>query len=393
MSLGMKQTDQFAAGVSRTSVELAASEKSSISGKPGPLLEPLERKYVDTGVSCKVSVANPRKASLSHSRTRPREVVSALKNNEVSSPGRAAVGPPTGPKGEGTLSEHSLSSESFWQKSIGTRGGGSGVHGGGMLGQDHVRSITEGSLDSNSTSIGGLPQHAGADGVVVRTRPSRRNSFRRSDQRARVSVGAVENASSDGKPIFKQAVSAAGSSEPIFCTVSGINGRDRFRITGVQAQERSCAEESNQTSKVTTEARSLQQSGQKLERTSSGEALQKTGVRSLVPPGNCTQPGDGVLGKYSSESAVNLPFNPGSVQVFQEPGGEALSDDFIEVRSKRQMLNDRRDQRAKEIKAKSKDLKVGQISFLVTNCGLLLLCCMWSIVNTIIVAVEVLVHA
>ncbi|CAK9230296.1 unnamed protein product [Sphagnum troendelagicum] len=360
MSLLMKQTDQFAAGVSRTSVELEASEKSSISGKPGPLLEALERKSVDTGVSCKVSVSNPRKASLSHSRTRPREVVSALKNNEVSSPGRAAMGPPTGPKGDGMLSEHSLSSENFWQKSIGTRGGGSGVHGGGMLGQDHVRSITEGSLDNNSTSIGGLTQHAGADGVVVRTRPSRRNSFRRSDQRARVSVGAVENASSDGKPIFKQAVSAAGSSEPIFCTVSGINGRERFRITGVQAQERSCAEESNQTSKVTTEARSPQQSGQKLERTSSGEALQKTGVRSLVPPGNCTQPGDGVLGKYSSESAVNLPFNTGSVQVFQEPGGEALSDDFIEVRSKRQMLNDRRDQRAKENKAKSKDLKASQ---------------------------------
>ncbi|CAK9228978.1 unnamed protein product [Sphagnum troendelagicum] len=360
MSLLMKQTDQFAAGVSRTSVELEASEKSSISGKPGPLLEALERKSVDTGVSCKVSVSNPRKASLSHSRTRPREVVSALKNNEVSSPGRAAMGPSTGPKGDGMLSEHSLSSENFWQKSIGTRGGGSGVHGVGMLGQDHVQSITEGSLENNSTSIGGLTQHAGADGVVVRTRPSRRNSFRRSDQRARVSVGAVENASFDGKPIFKQAVSAAGSSEPIFCTVSGINGRERFRITGVQAQERSCAEESNQTSKVTTEARSPQQSGQKLERTSSGEALQKTGVRSLVPPGNCTQPGDGVLGKYSSESAVNLPFNTGSVQVFQEPGGEALSDDFIEVRSKRQMLNDRRDQRAKENKAKSKDLKASQ---------------------------------
>jgi hypothetical protein len=115
---------------------------------------------------------------------------------------------------------------------------------------------------------------------------------------------------------------------------------------------------------VTTEARSPQQSGQKLERTSSGEALQKTGVRSLVPPGNCTQPGDGVLGKYSSESVVNLPFNTGSVQVFQEPGGEALSDDFIEVRSKRQMLNDRRDQRAKENKAKSKDLKVDKSAFL-----------------------------
>ena len=33
-------------------------------------------------------------------------------------------------------------------------------------------------------------------------------------------------------------------------------------------------------------------------------------------------------------------------------------DDFIEVRSKRQMLNDRREQREKEIKAKSRMAKV-----------------------------------
>ena len=41
-------------------------------------------------------------------------------------------------------------------------------------------------------------------------------------------------------------------------------------------------------------------------------------------------------------------------------GIEAPSDedDFIEVRSKRQMLNDRREQREKEIKAKSRVSKV-----------------------------------
>jgi hypothetical protein len=48
------------------------------------------------------------------------------------------------------------------------------------------------------------------------------------------------------------------------------------------------------------------------------------------------------------------------VRVFEQPGIEAPSDDddFIEVRSKRQMLNDRREQREKEIKAKSRVSKV-----------------------------------
>ncbi|KAF8023152.1 hypothetical protein BT93_F0600 [Corymbia citriodora subsp. variegata] len=60
------------------------------------------------------------------------------------------------------------------------------------------------------------------------------------------------------------------------------------------------------------------------------------------------------------EEDIDAPLQSGIVRVFQQPGIEAPSDedDFIEVRSKRQMLNDRREQREKEIKAKSRVAKV-----------------------------------
>ncbi|KAL8247039.1 hypothetical protein R6Q59_008255 [Mikania micrantha] len=56
---------------------------------------------------------------------------------------------------------------------------------------------------------------------------------------------------------------------------------------------------------------------------------------------------------------VDAPLQSGVVRVFKQPGIECVSDedDFIEVRSKRQMLNDRREQREKEIKAKSRATK------------------------------------
>lgn len=56
---------------------------------------------------------------------------------------------------------------------------------------------------------------------------------------------------------------------------------------------------------------------------------------------------------------VDAPLRSGVVRVFEQPGIEAPSDedDFIEVRSKRQMLNYRREQREKEIKANSRIVK------------------------------------
>ncbi|KAL4019875.1 hypothetical protein IC575_018637 [Cucumis melo] len=61
----------------------------------------------------------------------------------------------------------------------------------------------------------------------------------------------------------------------------------------------------------------------------------------------------------SGEDA-DTPLQSGIIRVFEQPGIEAPSDedDFIEVRSKRQMLNDRREQREKEIKAKSHNTKI-----------------------------------
>ncbi|CAD5177814.1 unnamed protein product [Musa acuminata subsp. malaccensis] len=56
------------------------------------------------------------------------------------------------------------------------------------------------------------------------------------------------------------------------------------------------------------------------------------------------------------EEDVDAPLLSGVVRVFKQTGIEVPSneDDFIEVRSKRQMLNDRREQRAKENKSKSR---------------------------------------
>ncbi|CAH2064488.1 unnamed protein product [Thlaspi arvense] len=63
-----------------------------------------------------------------------------------------------------------------------------------------------------------------------------------------------------------------------------------------------------------------------------------------------------------SENEIDAPLQSGIVRVFEQRGIETPSDDddFIEVRSKRQMLNDRREQREKEIKEKSQASKASR---------------------------------
>ncbi|KAL8125124.1 uncharacterized protein LOC141720054 isoform X2 [Apium graveolens] len=70
--------------------------------------------------------------------------------------------------------------------------------------------------------------------------------------------------------------------------------------------------------------------------------------------------GEGNIRMNLSEEDVDAPSQSGIVHVFKQSGIEAPSDedDFIEVRSKRQMLNDRRKQREKEIKEKSQVTKL-----------------------------------
>ncbi|XP_022751278.1 uncharacterized protein LOC111299986 isoform X2 [Durio zibethinus] len=82
------------------------------------------------------------------------------------------------------------------------------------------------------------------------------------------------------------------------------------------------------------------------------------GKESLMRTHNIPPSGEGNL-KRNIEDDVDAPLQSGIVRVFEQPGIEAASgeDDFIEVRSKRQMLNDRREQREKEIKAKCRVAK------------------------------------
>ncbi|XP_050379280.1 uncharacterized protein LOC126796485 isoform X2 [Argentina anserina] len=85
------------------------------------------------------------------------------------------------------------------------------------------------------------------------------------------------------------------------------------------------------------------------------------GKDALAKSQNLPQSGEGNPKRHiHSEEDVYAPLQSGVVRVFEQPGIEAPSDedDFIEVRSKRQMLNDRREQREKEIKAKSRVTKI-----------------------------------
>ncbi|KAE7999604.1 hypothetical protein FH972_004012 [Carpinus fangiana] len=94
-------------------------------------------------------------------------------------------------------------------------------------------------------------------------------------------------------------------------------------------------------------------SGSRAEKGSGKEALTKS--QNILPSG------EGNLKRnICSEEDVDASLQSGIVRVFEQPGIEAPSDedDFIEVRSKRQMLNDRREQREKESKAKSRVSKM-----------------------------------
>lgn len=93
----------------------------------------------------------------------------------------------------------------------------------------------------------------------------------------------------------------------------------------------------------------------------SGSRAEKVDVKESTKTQSFSHPGQSNLKRnLCSEEDVDAPLQSGIIRVFEQPGIEAPSDedDFIEVRSKRQMLNDRREQREKEIKAKSRVAKV-----------------------------------
>ncbi|XP_027916166.1 uncharacterized protein LOC114175602 isoform X3 [Vigna unguiculata] len=91
----------------------------------------------------------------------------------------------------------------------------------------------------------------------------------------------------------------------------------------------------------------------------SGSRVEKVDGKESIKTQNFSHPGN-LKRNLCPEDDVDAPLQSGVIRVFEQPGIEAPSDedDFIEVRSKRQMLNDRREQREKEIKAKSRVAKV-----------------------------------
>ncbi|KAK7347002.1 hypothetical protein VNO80_21526 [Phaseolus coccineus] len=91
----------------------------------------------------------------------------------------------------------------------------------------------------------------------------------------------------------------------------------------------------------------------------SGSRVEKVDGKESTKTQNFSHTGN-LKRNLCSEDDVDAPLQSGVIRVFEQPGIEAPSDedDFIEVRSKRQMLNDRREQREKEIKAKSRVAKV-----------------------------------
>ncbi|KAF8405033.1 hypothetical protein HHK36_009929 [Tetracentron sinense] len=127
--------------------------------------------------------------------------------------------------------------------------------------------------------------------------------------------------------------------------------------------------------KQTVESKSLN-SGSISSRVIDSEIKMEKGLGKEAPTKRLTSSldisryGEGNLKRNSSsEQDVDAPLQSGVVRVFSQPGIETPSneDDFIEVRSKRQMLNDRREQREKEIKAKSRVIKASRKSHSVSQ--------------------------
>ncbi|XP_059623865.1 uncharacterized protein LOC132266874 isoform X2 [Cornus florida] len=84
------------------------------------------------------------------------------------------------------------------------------------------------------------------------------------------------------------------------------------------------------------------------------------GKEALTENQTISRAGEGNLKRnICPEEDVDTPLESGVVHIFKQPGIEVLSDedDFVQVRSKRQVLNDRREQREKEIKEKSRVTK------------------------------------
>ncbi|XP_024380724.1 uncharacterized protein [Physcomitrium patens] len=196
---------------------------------------------------------------------------------------------------------------------------------------------------SQGLSTGMGASSASYDGTALRPRSNRRSNFRRTDLKSRDSAELLSEAA--GGKFSKQTMNA--STENL---MAGTNGKDGFRDANLHPQESTCSGDNSRNSRPMFEGASSSKS----DRASTTDVLKKSGGKLSGSSDSVSHSVEGLLGKHASELTSDAPLQSGVVHVFKQPGIErGDEDDFIEVRSKRQMLSDRRAEREKEIKAKS----------------------------------------
>ncbi|KAJ7519227.1 hypothetical protein O6H91_20G029700 [Diphasiastrum complanatum] len=196
-------------------------------------------------------------------------------------------------------------------------------------------------------STGNHLTEARFEGAAYRARSNRHNSSRRSEFRPRETFVSDERPASDSRQLTRERFGTdynrtRNTNEKAF-------QRDSFKGEGMH--ERKFCKDGGDNSRSGDIAYSQNSVG-KIENAGSNEIAQKNLAKNSGAVSS--QSGDGLLGKLGV--LEDVPLQSGVVHVFEQPGIEIPGNggDFIEVRSKRQMLNDRREQREKEIKAKSK---------------------------------------
>ena len=217
----------------------------------------------------------------------------------------------------------------------------------GRGGFPHSGRHSQSAYDNTGLSTGVTGSCTSADSTALRPRSNRRSNFRRTDLKSRDSIEQLSDVS--GVKSVKQ---SNVSSESLDTSVAGIDSRDGSRDTDSHLQERSYPGDVSRKFRAASEGASSSQNVSRPERSSANDISKRnSGKSSGTGEGSV----ESLLGKHSSETP-DAPSQSGVVA--KQPGAERDDeDDFIEVRSKRQMLSDRRAEREKEIKAKS-NLKV-----------------------------------
>ncbi|KAI4327457.1 hypothetical protein L6164_019917 [Bauhinia variegata] len=208
----------------------------------------------------------------------------------------------------------------------------------GARGKRYVYTVKNSGSRSSATAP--VPKANRSDSNQFMRRP--RRNIRRTEFRVRESS---EKRQSSG---------LVSSDQSVLDNEFNTNGR----ATGVSMSNGPRKALSNKVVKPTVESASINtvsDNSQEIESVIRAEKVDRKETQSICHSGQSN-----LKKNLRSEEDVDAPLQSGIIRVFEQPGIEAPSDDddFIEVRSKRQMINDRREQREKEIKAKSRVAKI-----------------------------------